>query len=84
MKFCRRKSRLGREPVNSEALANASFGALSGLKSDVAPGLKSANKLMFRPGRFGRPLHPSTMLRNVPTFDQQVASRVGCTDSLSP
>ncbi len=33
---------LGREPINSEALANARFGAHSGLKSDIAQGPKSA------------------------------------------
>src|SRR3984893_18218776 len=34
-----------REPTNSEALANVCFGPHSGLKSDIAPGPKSADSV---------------------------------------
>ena len=34
---------LGREPINSEWLADVRFGAHSGLKSDIAPCPKSAH-----------------------------------------
>ena len=36
---------LGREPINSEWLADVRFGAHSGLKSDIAGGPKSADSV---------------------------------------
>jgi hypothetical protein len=36
---------LGREPINSEWLANVRFAAQNGLKSDIAPCPKSADSV---------------------------------------
>src|SRR5258708_6305910 len=41
---------LGREPINLEWSADVRFGAHNGLKSDIAPCPKSANKRLMRCG----------------------------------
>src|SRR5438046_6768811 len=41
---------LGREPINFEWSADVRFGAHNGLKSDIAPCPKSANKRLMRCG----------------------------------
>ena len=78
------KSALGQTRKSGDAITTSALPPTADIPESGCEVRKVPTTVMFRPGRFGRPPHPSTMLRNVPTFDQQVASRVGCTDSLSP